>query len=255
MKSINIDVMNLIIDEGNTRIKLAVFKDVQLVDLVISNLEDCKEMIDVFIRKYDIKSLIVSSVTDDVNHIVGELAIINKFFLSHETSLPFTNLYETPKTLGVDRMALVAGAWSQFPNQNSLVIDAGTCVTYDFIDKHGHYLGGAISPGLKMRFKSMHFFTKKLPDLEIPSGSVEMIGKSTKQSMESGVLNGMVFEMDGAIAHYQQKFKDVNIILTGGDANSLYKQLKNSIFVNPNFLLEGLNAVLTYQNKNEAKLK
>ncbi|GGF76967.1 type III pantothenate kinase [Wenyingzhuangia marina] len=247
--------MNLIIDEGNTRIKLAVFKDVQLVDLMISNVKDFKEAIDNILGKHDIKSLMISSVTDEVNHIVDDLPVVHKVFLSHETSLPFANLYETPKTLGVDRMALVTGAWSQFPNQNSLVIDAGTCVTYDFINKEGQYLGGAISPGLKMRFKSMSFFTKKLPDLEIPLGTVEIIGKSTKQSMESGVLNGMVFEMVGAIEHYQQKFKDVNIILTGGDANSLCKQLKNSIFVNPNFLLEGLNAVLTYQNKNEAKLK
>lgn len=247
--------MNLIIDEGNTRIKLAVFKEVQLLELIVTNIEHCKIIINNILNKYDIKSLIISSVTDEVNHIVDDLPVIYKVFLSHETPLPFTNLYETPKTLGVDRMALVTGAWSQFPNQNSLVIDAGTCVTYDFINKEGQYLGGAISPGLKMRFKSMSFFTKKLPDLEIPLGSVEIIGKSTKQSMESGVLNGIVFEMIGAIEHYQQKFKDVNIILTGGDANSLYKQLKNSIFVNPNFLLEGLNAVLTYQNKNEAKLK
>ncbi|MGY5355950.1 type III pantothenate kinase [Wenyingzhuangia sp. IMCC45467] len=247
--------MNLIIDEGNTRIKLAVFKNVQLVDLVITNVKDCKEVIDVLLRKHGVKSLVVSSVTDEVNDVIDEVSISNKLFLSHETSLPFTNLYETPKTLGVDRMALVTGAWSKFPYQNSLVIDAGTCVTYDFINKQGEYLGGAISPGLKMRFKSMHSFTKKLPDLDIPLSPVEIIGKTTKQSMESGVLNGMVFEIDGAIAHYQQKFKDVNIILTGGDANSLCKQLKNSIFVNPNFLLEGLNAVLTYQNKNEAKLK
>ncbi|ANW95232.1 hypothetical protein AXE80_02560 [Wenyingzhuangia fucanilytica] len=247
--------MNLIIDEGNTRIKLAVFDETLLVDLVVTSIDGCEETIQKVITKYDIKSLIVSSVTDEINHIVSGLKLLNKVVLSNETPLPFKNLYDTPKTLGVDRLALVTAAWSQYPNQNSLVIDAGTCVTYDFINKQGEYLGGAISPGLKMRFKSMHSFTKKLPDLDIPLSRVDIIGKSTKQSMESGVLNGMVFEIDGAIAHYQQKFKDVNIILTGGDANSLCKQLKNSIFVNPNFLLEGLNAVLTYQSKNEAKLK
>ena len=247
--------MNLIIDEGNTRIKLAVFNNGQLAHLVISNSKDCKKAIDEILVNYSIEGIIISSVTEEINNILNQLNIKNNVVLSNETPLPFKNLYETPKTLGVDRIALVTGAWSQFTKENSLIIDAGTCVTYDFITKEGNYLGGAISPGLEMRFKGMHTFTKKLPNLKNPINPVEVTGKTTQQSMESGVLNGLIFEIDGYINHYLQKYKEVNVILTGGDANSLYKQLKNSIFVNPNFLLEGLNAVLTYQNKNEAKLK
>lgn len=247
--------MNLIIDEGNTRIKLAVYNNSQLVHLEISNSKEVKTAISKILVDYSIDGVIISSVTESIHKALDQLNIKNKVVLSNETPLPYKILYKTPKTLGVDRIALVAGAWSQFTYENSLIIDAGTCVTYDFINKNGDYLGGAISPGLTMRFKSMHTFTKKLPNLEIPSNSVKVNGKTTKESMESGVLNGLIFEIDGYIKHYLQNYKEVNVILTGGDANSLCKQLKNSIFVNPNFLLEGLNAVLTYQNKNEAKLK
>lgn len=247
--------MNLIIDEGNTRIKLAVFENSQLIDLVVCNVKLCKNNVEKLLTSYSINAIIYSSVTDEINDVINHIDIPYKVCLSDETPLPFKNLYQTPKTLGVDRLALVTAASHHYYQENCLVIDAGTCVTYDFINKQNEYLGGAIAPGLQMRFKSMHVFTKKLPDIEVPSKSIEVIGKTTKHAMESGVLNGMVFEIDGVINYYRQKFKDLNVILTGGDANSLCKQLKNSIFVNPNFLLEGLNAVLTYQNKNETKLK
>ena len=241
--------MNLIIDEGNTRIKLAVFNSGYLLDLVCTNLNECLVEINNLFFKYNIESVIVSSVTDEIKLILDSFFIKNIVYLSNKTKVPFKNEYETPETLGVDRIALVAAAWHNYPNQSSLIIDAGTCITYDYITSDGVYLGGAISLGLEMRFKSMHVFTKKLPSLSVPDSFVKILGKTTKQSMESGVLHGLVFELDGYIANYKQEFNDVNVILTGGDANFLCKQLKNSIFVNPNFLLEGLNAVLTYQNE------
>lgn len=247
--------MHLIIDEGNTRIKLAVFDDIELIDLRIIKINDAQKEIVQIHNQYRLKGIIISSVTDDISKIVSSLEISNTIFLTNKTILPFKNLYKTPKTLGVDRLALICCAWFKFPKENTLVIDAGTCVTYDYMNKDGEYLGGGISPGLKMRFNSLHTFTKKLPDLEVPVNPVPLIGQSTKESIESGVLNGMVFEIDGLIDDYRQRFKKVKIILTGGDANFLYKQLKNSIFVNPNFLLEGLNSILTYQNKNEEKNK
>ncbi|MDO6737220.1 type III pantothenate kinase [Wenyingzhuangia sp. 2_MG-2023] len=247
--------MNLIIDEGNTRIKLAVFDKGQLVDIEYTKIESYRESVKRIITGYKIEAVILSSVTDEIISVFNEIEIKNKIILSYKTPLPFKISYETPNTLGVDRIALVAAAWKKNPNENSLIIDAGTCITYDFIDATGNYLGGAIAPGLGMRFKGMHCFTKKLPDLKVPEGTIGLIGKTTKQCMESGALNGMVFEIEGSIRAYQQKFKKVNIILTGGDANFLCKQLKNSIFVNSNFLLEGLNEVLTYQFKDEAKLK
>lgn len=239
--------MHLIIDEGNTRVKLATFKNGKLVDIEYSSVFSCQEDINRIVKDCKIEAAILSSVTDDLRTFFSNLMLDQKVILSFLTPLPFKIGYKTPKTLGVDRIALVAAAWFKFPNEASLVIDAGTCITYDFIDAFGVYHGGAIAPGLSMRFKSMHHFTKKLPDLSISTDEISFIGRTTKESMESGVLNGTVFEIEGTIHTYQQKFGKVNIILTGGDAKFLDKRLKNSIFVNPNFLLEGLNEVLTYQ--------
>lgn len=241
--------MNLIIDEGNTRIKLAIYKDDYLVDLESCTIDEVDIEIKKIVLKHQIKELIVSSVTDKVLSIISELAVDNKVFLSNLTPVPFKNKYKTPKTLGVDRVALVTAAFKKFMNKNCLVIDAGTCITYDFITSKGCYLGGAIAPGLGMRLKGMHVFTEKLPKLTLENKEISLIGTSTETSMQSGVFNGMVFEIEGFIRSYKQKYGNVSVILTGGDANFLYKQLKNSIFVNPNFLLEGLNEILTYQNK------
>ncbi len=243
--------MNLIIDEGNTRIKLAVFNKDHLIEIQLSTIETCEEKLNEMILKYKFHSLMISSVTDKILHFVANLSISNKFILSNTTPVPFKNLYNTPKTLGVDRIALTTAACIKYPKQNTLIIDAGTCITYDFINDDGAYLGGAIAPGLTMRYKSMQVFTQKLPLLKPKEESIFFLGTTTEDSMHSGVLNGMVFEIDGMIESYQQKYGHINIILTGGDANLLYKQLKNSIFVNLNFLLEGLNEVLTYQHKDE----
>ncbi|NJB82261.1 type III pantothenate kinase [Wenyingzhuangia aestuarii] len=247
--------MNLIIDEGNTRIKLAVFDGNKMLDLEQVNFDSCEKVIQELITKYAFKGAIVSSVTDKILEIFNSLPIKNKIILSHTTPIPFKNLYKTPKTLGVDRIALTTGAYIKYPNQNCLVIDAGTCITYDFINENGCYLGGAISPGIEMKFKSMHLFTQKLPQLSVKEEFVSLEGETTEASMYSGVLNGTMFEIAGMINSYEQKYGIVNIILTGGDAKFLCKQLKNSIFVNPNFLLEGLNEVLTYQSTDEAKKK
>ncbi len=247
--------MNLIIDEGNTRIKLAIFDQDQLVDLELTDVGSFKKDIDFLIRKHPIKSAVLSSVTDEILDFFDELVLFNKVLLSNKTSLPFKNLYKTPDTLGVDRLALATAAYQKYKKQNVLVIDAGTCITYDFINNKGEYLGGAISPGLQMRFNGMSHFTQKLPQLTLNKSFFKLIGESTEASMMSGVFNGIVFEIEGTIKSYQHKFKNVNVILTGGDANFLCKPLKNSIFVNPNFLLEGLNEVLTYQLKHETKFK
>ncbi|MCL4125883.1 UNVERIFIED_CONTAM: hypothetical protein GTU68_044582, partial [Idotea baltica] len=168
--------------------------------------------------------------------------------LSSSSKIPFKNLYETPKTLGVDRIALVAAAVNQFKNKNVLVIDAGTCITYDFVNKNKEYLGGAISPGVRIRYKSLQKFTENLPYLEKEEVS-NYIGNSTEKSMHSGVVNGVLKELDGVILDYKQRFVDLTVVLTGGDTNFLSKQLKSSIFANQNFLLEGLNKILIFNNK------
>ncbi|MFD2822942.1 type III pantothenate kinase [Lacinutrix iliipiscaria] len=239
--------MNLIIDVGNSFVKLAVFeKDKMLIRHKVQS-KDVLKTLRLLRKEYkNLQKAIISS--------VGKLrqtdvAYVEKYFetivLNSETKLPFENLYSTPKTLGIDRIALVSASVEQFPDKNVLIIDAGTCITFDFITKENHYLGGAISPGIRMRYKALHNFTANLPllETEIPKNS---IGNSTANSMHSGVVQGVLLEIEGAIQKYKLKYPDLTVILTGGDTNFLSKQLKSSIFANSNFLLEGLNYLLQF---------
>ncbi|MGB5270960.1 MAG: type III pantothenate kinase, partial [Eudoraea sp.] len=168
--------------------------------------------------------------------------------LSPNSKIPFKNSYATPQTLGMDRVALATAAFYFNPDANTLVIDAGTCITYDMINDYGEYLGGAISPGLRMRYKALHEHTSKLPLLE-PKNYNDIIGNSTDASIHSGVLNGICREIDGVIGQYQSRFEDLTVILTGGDAQILSKRLKNTIFAHSNFLLKGLNYLLEYNKR------
>lgn len=175
---------------------------------------------------------------------------LNVHFLTHEDVFPFINKYATPKTLGIDRMVLASGATLQFPKQNRLVIDAGTCITYDFIDEFDNYLGGAISPGLRLRYETLHNYTARsaLLALEVPES---YIGNTTAEAIHSGVVNGFVYEIDGFIDEYRANFSNFIIILTGGDTDFLAKRLKNTIFANSNFLLESLNQTFQYKINND----
>jgi type III pantothenate kinase len=175
---------------------------------------------------------------------------VSVHLVSNEDIFPFKNKYATPKTLGVDRMILATGATLFYPNQNRLIIDAGTCITYDFVDDKDNYLGGAISPGLRLRYESLHQFTSKLPLLTFEEPE-ELIGSSTTQSIHSGVVNGLICEIDGFIDRYKQQYENFTIILTGGDTVFLAKRLKNTIFANSNFLLESLNQFFQYKIKND----
>ncbi|MGY5352816.1 type III pantothenate kinase [Wenyingzhuangia sp. IMCC45533] len=248
-------MMYLVIDEGNTRIKIAVFNQRELIEIQLSDVDSFMEHYLLLCGKHKFEAAILSSVTDKTLEIYNELPIAQKFNLDSTTPLPFKNLYQTPETLGVDRLALVMAAYVKYRGKNTLIIDAGTCITYDFLNDAGEYLGGAISSGVQMRLDAMSHFTQKLPKLKLEDSGVSLIGQTTKHAMQSGVFNGTVFEMNGVIQTYEQNFDKVNTILTGGDANFLCKPLKNSIFVNPNFLLEGLNEVLIYQLKHETKFK
>ncbi|MCL4131478.1 UNVERIFIED_CONTAM: hypothetical protein GTU68_061389 [Idotea baltica] len=239
--------MNLIIDIGNTRVKMAVFKGKEAVLSLISDHSNINNNIDKLLQKYDLKNCIYSSVTHILNDIEPDKFnfVVN---LNHKTRVPFKNKYATPTTLGVDRIALASAASYQYPKENVLVIDSGTCVTYDFINAENEYLGGAISPGINLRYKALNEYTAKLPLLK--QSDFELIGTDTKSSIHSGVVNGYIQEIDGVIAQYQQKYSNLTVVLTGGDTIFLAKKLKSSIFAIPNFLLEGLNSILTY-NLNE----
>ena len=244
--------MILTIDVGNTRIKSAVFESNTLLEAFNFTSETILESVKKILEKFSkIETLVVSSVGKIEKNVFDSLSSELKIHhINKNQKFPFINNYGSPQTLGVDRMVLSAGAVLLFPNKNRLIIDAGTCVTYDFVDEDDVYHGGAISPGLRLRYEAMHNYTAKLPLLikENPEG---LIGNSTSQSMHSGVVNGLAFEIEGYISALTSQKENFIIILTGGDANFLAKRLKNTIFANSNFLLESLNHLYQYQINND----
>lgn len=235
----------LIVDIGNTRTKVALYKGERLVKKVIWKKCDLKTVKE-FVEGRKIDKAILSS-TAIVSQSV-EFFLQKKYFyirLSHKTHLPITNKYKTPATLGRDRLAGAVAAFDLFPKQNTLVIDAGTCITYDFIDSKGNYLGGGISPGIRMRLQAMNEFTAKLPLVEQKT-STKFIGNDTESSLRAGGQMGTVMEIRGFIKAYETTFGKINIILTGGDSKALAKHFENHIFVNNNLVLRGLNKILNY---------
>lgn len=253
--------MLLAVDIGNTKIKAAVFEGSILLDRFDFSPSEIEIKIDFILNKYQNASDLVVASVGNINKEVF-LVYNNRLkvhFINHESKFPFHNKYATPNSLGIDRMVLASGAVLKFPNQNRLVIDAGTCITYDFIDENDNYLGGAISPGIRLRYESLHNFTSKLPLLSLESFEKEsnatnkenLIGNSTKNAIHSGVLNGTIHEINGFITQYQEVYPKFIIILTGGDADFLAKRLKNTIFANSNFLLESLNQTFQLKSKND----
>ncbi|QKX04260.1 type III pantothenate kinase [Aquimarina sp. TRL1] len=241
--------MNLVVDVGNTYIKIGVFDYSGILYKEVVKYFDFKRVITKIETRFpEIGQAIVSSVgnmkSEDVKFLEKK---IKTLFLDHQTRKPFDNLYKTPMTLGVDRVALIAAAVDQFPDKNVLVIDAGTCVTYDFKNKKEEYLGGAISPGIRLRYTSLHNHTAKLPLLTLEEPKA-VVGDTTKEAIHSGVVHGILCEIDGVIEKYCNIYGDLTVILTGGDAHFLSKRLKNSIFATSNFLLEGLNYILAFNN-------
>jgi len=242
--------MNLIVDTGNTRVKLAVFEKDTLVEVLFIEVNNFLSETKKILKKYRITAGILSNVSFISEKELQKLQnILNLLVLSSSTNVPFTNLYETPETLGVDRIGLVAAAVNKYSEKNILIIDAGTCITFDFVNEQSEYLGGAISPGIEMRYQALHKFTVKLPILE-KKGPKNFIGNNTNESIHSGVVNGVINELEGVIGQYKSKYSDLTVVLTGGDTNFLAKQLKSSIFANQNFLLEGLNEILIF-NKDK----
>jgi type III pantothenate kinase len=235
--------MNLVVDRGNSAAKVGIFDHQNLMEKHTFSKQDALKD---FLQHTTAENIIVSSVKTDVDELLSWTKQASKKFVLHHTlPLPITNLYSTPATLGVDRLAGVCGAKQIFPSQACLVIDAGTCITYDFIDKDGNYQGGSISPGLTMRFQAVHTFTAKLP-LVSPNKNAPLIGNSTESSIQSGVVNGMLAEIEGIIGQYTKKFGGVKVILCGGDAVFFENQVKASIFASPELVLIGLNSILNY---------
>ena len=244
--------MELILDLGNTQKKIALFESGGL--LVVQNHPVIsKDIIAQFIDAHPgITSCILSSVIQHPEDIPGYLQ--EKFFfigMDEHTLIPILNRYETPGSLGKDRIAAAVAGATTFPGENVLIICAGTALTFDFVNKQGVYLGGSISPGMQMRFNALHTFTDKLPLLSYQE-SVVLIGSNTQMSILSGVINGMVAEIEGISRGYQDKYPGLKIFLSGGDLNYFVKRLKISIFALPNIVIHGLQKILSF-NVNKAK--
>ncbi|RZA02590.1 MAG: type III pantothenate kinase [Sphingobacteriaceae bacterium] len=244
---------NLVIDIGNTYTKVAVFDNNVLVygdQYTVFNTDDLLNCLD----KHIIKKAIVSTVKNKAEE--WETVLNSKADLIHFNAATFTginNKYLTPQTLGADRLAAVIGANYSYPDANNLVIDGGTCITYDFIDADKNYWGGSISPGLNMRYNALNYYTSALPLVKSNDEFTDSYGNNTTNAILSGVQNGIKHELTGFIESYIKSHQQINIILTGGDSIFFDTLLKNSIFapyikIEPHLVLIGLNAAIQEHN-------
>ncbi|WP_448519571.1 type III pantothenate kinase [Rhodoflexus sp.] len=241
--------MDICLDLGNTfgkmRIDAAGSPPVyykQLSDTAIQEL----------IQRLAPENIIYCDVRGTAADLIGATGFSGRLLrLTHQLPIPLKNCYQTPHTLGMDRLAAALGAWQQFPNRQTLVIDAGTCITYDFVTASAEFLGGIISPGLQMRLKAMHTFTARLPlidsDFAVPP---PLVGQTTADAMLSGAFHGLSSEMNGIIHQYEAIFGRFNILLSGGDALFFEKTIKETNFVNENVVLDGLRAALNFNLAN-----
>ncbi len=239
--------MNLCIDIGNSVVKAAVFSQQKIIERFRRE-QFGKEQTDLIKNRWHgIENVILCSVRAGDITLFGYLNESFPFviMLDDDTEVPVTNLYRTPATLGKDRLAAVAGARNNYPGRNVLVVDAGTAVTFDLVDEQGRYLGGNISPGISMRFRALHEFTGKLPLVSPPDGT-GFIADNTENSIAWGVVNGILYEIETYIGIIKQKYTDPVIIFTGGDAGYFDKKVKSTIFVDPDLVLTGLNAILNH---------
>jgi type III pantothenate kinase len=230
------------IDIGNTAIKAGVFESGALQNVFWFEDTDGLKLWSENLPST--MPVIISSVTND------DLGSFYQYFsnfivLDFKTKVPVVKKYETPETLGNDRLASTVGAWALHPNQSSLVIDAGTAIKYDFVNSTGNYLGGSISPGVEMKFKALHRFTGKLPLIE-KSNDFQLTGNSTEQALLSGVMHGTLLEMQGFIDAYSVNNENLQVIMTGGDSSYFADRLKGTIFAEPNLVLKGLFEILKY---------
>ncbi|ERM84030.1 hypothetical protein P872_00550 [Rhodonellum psychrophilum GCM71 = DSM 17998] len=232
---------NLIIDIGNTRMKAAIFEgEILVMEKAFHDISELRE----FSKSVEFDHCIISSVIAvDLEAALGFPFLL----LTKDTELPIENHYATPETLGVDRKAAAVGGRVMLEKGPVLVIDLGSCITYEFLNEKNQYLGGAISPGLNMRFKAMHTQTAKLPLVGLEdSQSIRLIGDSTEMGLRSGVYFGVQFEMEGFMQAYRSQHQDLKVIICGGDSKFFESLTKDHIFVIPNLVLYGLNRILTY---------
>ena len=235
----------LTIDIGNTKAKYAVFSDKNIVETNVFN--PISDDLSRLLQQYpNINKGIISSVGGKVNECLRQLQSIDMIVLNSETKLPFTLTYKEKSKIGADRLALVAAAFAEKPHQNSLVIDIGTCITYDILTSDDQHLGGPISPGMQLRFKAMHEHTALLPLCEPTTNTLNIICDDTVECLQSGVQLGVLHEIKEFIRLYSLKFNDLNVFITGGDNIFLQNTLNSCTFVGSNFMFNGLKLILEY---------
>lgn len=234
-------------DFGNTRLKAGVFRDGVLDEVLVLDSGSASE-IESLVKKYHPSKAILSSVIDhdpSIETVLSSHCAFHK--LAYDSTLNFSSPVGKPGTIGADRLALVSAAVREYPGKNTLVIGLGTCITYNFVTKKKEFIGGSISPGMEMRFRSLQHFTAKLPLVEKDWNFPE-IGYDTRTNILSGVILGMAHEIDGIIDDYARKYGNFNVVLTGGDGPYFVYHLKNKIFADPNFIFKGLYAISEENN-------
>lgn len=236
---------DLVIDVGNSRTKAALFLNGRLkANMIIANGD--RNSLKEFIGERPLRASIVANVSAGDGAWAKDLKeLAPGILLTGNTVTPLTMAYAEPDSLGADRLANCVGAWRMMPGRNVLVVDLGTCITYDVVEAEGVYRGGAISPGMAMRARAMNAFSARLPLVD-PGEGVPILGDSTLSSLASGVHHGIVGELQGFITSYRQQYADLGVILTGGDALRFARALKNGIFAHPFLTLSGLHAILDH---------
>lgn len=240
----------IIIDQGNTTTKLGFFNDRKMLGFIRVSDEE-KEQANELIASFPSEIIFVSSVRSKIDlsgfHFSKDAQIIPYIRTMH---IPIDIAYGTPETLGVDRIANAVAANDRFPLEQTLIIDAGTCITYTLV-KEGKLMGGAISPGMQMRYKALHHFTGRLPLLTTPQDEMPAIGSTTEESLHSGVIYGIVAEIKGMITNFCSENNEFNVIITGGDGGYLGSRLKTTIFALPHLTMEGLNSIYAFNHREK----
>ena len=242
--------MNLVIDIGNSKVKFFLFENNKTIHKEICDNTDFTKTLDSISNRNKIKNVITSSVSSNHDQYIIESLNNSKYIsLSNDNLLiPFKNNYKTKNSLGQDRIALVSSAIYHYPNQDNLIIDLGTCITYDFVDSNKTYHGGAISPGFQLRYSSLNTHTSNLPLLEFEE-TENLIGSTTDESIHSGIYNGVIAEVNNYIDLLKKEYPNLNVIIVGGFSKFLLNRIKNAIFADQDFLAQGLNYIINY-NEN-----
>lgn len=230
------------LDVGNTRLKWAVFQGRELIDNGVA-VDEADADLQHALRCHALNRVTIASVVNERDQFEGLLHGREVMFVDHHAELPIRNSYRTPETLGTDRLCGAIGAWSHFPSRPILLIDAGTCIKYEFVSENGVYEGGNISPGIRMRYHALHQQTSKLPLLDIEERVSGPLGKSTSEAIHLGVKQGVLFEIHGMIDTMMELHPDLKLVGTGGDLSLFVNDLKTPIFVDSLLVLRGINEV------------